>query len=413
MNMTDRTRSTDPVHDRSQLRLEPAVVQALEAQLPSVADATVAAVSAEVPAYAEGLGEQMATGIAAGVRMALAAFLRLVADSTDRTTSAARGAATGGAYELGRTEAREGRTVDALLAAYRVGARTAWDELSRTLVAMQVRPADVAAFAGLVFAYIDELSAASAAGHRAQLASTAQVRVRYLNELGQALLAGEPADVLTSRAERADWTVPSTLTAVLVPVARLHEVASLLEPRTLTVADERTSDMLPADTGVLLVPDAVRTRATLLRTLVGYGAVVGPARPWTDATTSFGRAVRARALPAPTGGRPIDTAEHLPELVLGADPVALADLRRRTLAPLDGLSDAARARLTATLRSWLLHLGRRTDVATDLGIHPQTVAYRMAQVRERFGASLDDPEVVVELVLALAHDDHLAAASMS
>jgi hypothetical protein len=411
MNLADPSRRVGPARDGSELRLEPAVVDALESRLPSVAEATVAAVSAEVPAYAEGLGEPMATGIAAGVRMALAAFLRLVADSTDRTISAARDAATDGAYELGRTEARAGRTVDALLAAYRVGARTAWGELSRTLVAMQVRPADVAAFAGLVFAYIDELSAASAAGHRAQLASTARVRARYLHELGQALLAGEPADVLAARAERADWTPAGSLTVVLVPVARLHEVASLLDPRTLTVTDERSADTLPTDTGVLLVPDAARTRATLLRTLAGYGAVVGPARPWTDAATSYRRAVRARALATPARGRPIDTEEHLPELVLGADPAALADLRRRTLAPLDGLSDAARARLTATLRSWLLHLGRRADVAADLGIHPQTVAYRMAQVRERFSTDLDDPEVVVELVLALAHDDHRAAAS--
>ena len=35
-----------------------------------------------------------------------------------------------GAYELGRGEARSGRTMDALLAAYRVGARVSWRDLS-------------------------------------------------------------------------------------------------------------------------------------------------------------------------------------------------------------------------------------------------------------------------------------------
>lgn len=402
---------SEPVQPRdntipvTELHLDPAVLDALEAQLPDVAAATVAAVSAEVPAYAEGLSEQMAAGIAAGVRMALAAFLRLVADSGDPDPSAAHDAATDGAYRLGRTEAHQGRTIDALLAAYRIGARTAWDELSRTLVARQVRSSDIAAFAGLVFSYIDELSAASAAGHRAHGATTARDRARHLHELGQGLLTAEPADALTIRAQRADWTPPGTVTVVLLPAARVHEVTALLDPRTLAVTDDRSVAALPAETAALLVPDAARTRPSLLRALAGSGAVVGPARPWTQAAASFERAVRARELPTPADGHPLDTEEHLPAMVLRADPAALADLRQRTLAPLDGLSDAATARLTATLRSWLLHLGRRTQVAEELGVHPQTVRYRLAQVRERFGSALDDPEVVIALLLSLALDD--------
>ena len=383
------------------LRLHPDVVAALEAQLPDVAERTVAAVTREVPAYAEGLSEQIAAGIAAGVRMALAAFLRLVADSRDHDPALALDAATSGAYDLGRAEAREGRTIDALLAAYRVGARTAWHELSRTVVERDVAAARVADFAGLVFAYIDELSAASAAGHRAQLANTARVRARYLSELGHGLLAGEPTDVLQARAERADWQPPDTLTAVLLPSARLHDAAALLDAHTLVVTDEREGETMPAGTGTLLVPDAVRTRANLLRTLSGHGAVVGPPRPWAQVGTSFTRAVRARDLHRGAPGTSLDTEDVLSALVLGADPSALADLRRQVLAPLEELGPATSDRLTATLRSWLLHLGRRSDVAEDLGIHPQTVRYRMAQIRERYGDDLDDPEVTFALVLAL------------
>ena len=40
-----------------------------------------------------------------------------------------------GAYELGRGEARSGRSMDALLAAYRVGARVSWRELAAGAVA--------------------------------------------------------------------------------------------------------------------------------------------------------------------------------------------------------------------------------------------------------------------------------------
>jgi DNA-binding PucR family transcriptional regulator len=40
-------------------------------------------------------------------------------------------------------------------------------------------------------------------------------------------------------------------------------------------------------------------------------------------------------------------------------------------------------------------------VAARLHVHPQTVRYRVAQLRELFGESLDDPDARFELALAL------------
>jgi DNA-binding PucR family transcriptional regulator len=115
--------------------------------------------------------------------------------------------------------------------------------------------------------------------------------------------------------------------------------------------------------------------------------------------------LRARRLPLQPGHlEPVDTDVHLPALVVAADPVALEDLRRRTLTPLAALRPATAERLTETLREWLLHLGRRDDVAATLNVHPQTVRYRMGQVRELFGDSLDDPHTILALTIALAND---------
>jgi DNA-binding PucR family transcriptional regulator len=97
----------------------------------------------------------------------------------------------------------------------------------------------------------------------------------------------------------------------------------------------------------------------------------------------------------------VDSEEHLADLVVGADAEALADLRARVLAPLADLRPSTADRLAETLRSWLLHQGRREAVAADLHVHPQTVRYRMGQVRARYGDRLDDPRTVLELVLAL------------
>jgi DNA-binding PucR family transcriptional regulator len=104
---------------------------------------------------------------------------------------------------------------------------------------------------------------------------------------------------------------------------------------------------------------------------------------------------------AADGPAPLDTDQRLGDLVLRADEEALADLRTAALAPLDGLSAGVREKLTATLRSWLLNHGRREQVAAELFVHPQTVRYRMGQLRELFGDRLDDPQTVLELTVAL------------
>ena len=66
------------------------------------------------------------------------------------------------------------------------------------------------------------------------------------------------------------------------------------------------------------------------------------------------------------------------------------------------MKDPATAeKLTETLRAWLLHQGRRDAVAEELFVHPQTVRYRMGQLRELFGDDLEDPATVLALVIAL------------
>jgi DNA-binding PucR family transcriptional regulator len=116
---------------------------------------------------------------------------------------------------------------------------------------------------------------------------------------------------------------------------------------------------------------------------------------------SYARACSAVALGLTSDDGPLDTEERLADLVLRADGEALADLRAQVLEPLSELSPTAREKLTETLRSWLLHQGRREQVATELFVHAQTVRYRMTQLRELYGARLDDPRTVLELTIAL------------
>jgi hypothetical protein len=383
----------------------PDVVEALRALLPAVAARTVEAVTEEVPEYSRAaIGPDTAQTIEASVQLALVTFLRLATDEGAGDSAARLAPALEGAYALGRGEAREGRTMEALLAAYRVGARVAWQEVSALLVRRRVAAATVARFAELVFAYIDELSGASAAGHRDELATSGRVREQLFERLALALVMGEPPDQLVLRAERAGWSPPDTVTAVVLRSAHMANAARLLDARTLRLAGDLAPGLASDEMAVLLVPDAHRSRSALRAALSGRGAIVGPTRPWTEAHMSYRRALHARELLPMRGDEPFDTEDHLVALVVNADADALRDLRARALAPLADLRPATAARLIETLRSWLLHQGRRDEVAADLNVHPQTVRYRMTQLRELFGARLTESDTTLELIVALSSD---------
>lgn len=400
--MSDRR---EPVASRAiqgaaDLDIDATTIAALRDRLPAVADDVVAAIMAEVPSYAGALTGRRGANIRQAVQTALDNFLELASGKAAQVADLGAGA--DAAFELGRGEAANGRSMEALLAAYRVGARVAWRGWSSAAVETGLAADTMAKFAELVFDFIDELSATSAAGHADALATQDRARQRQLERLGRSLLDGATDDVLLADAERAGWTPPTMLVAVLLAEARAHAVRQLLDPTTLLLADNLPSAPLTEDMAVLLVPaDQDTSRAHLLQLLRGMHAVVGPARRWRDVRASFARTVRAAEV-VPATGEPIDTERCLVELVLSADSDAYDDLRERALAPLRELPPTTVARLTDTLRSWLLHQGRRDAVAEDLFVHPQTVRYRMSQLREHYGEALSDPRQVLELTVALA-----------
>ena len=97
--------------------------------------------------------------------------------------------------------------------------------------------------------------------------------------------------------------------------------------------------------------------------------------------------------------------EQAGRLLLRSDQALADELVRDRLAPLADLSPGQRTRLTETLRAWLAEQGRLSRVAERLDVHPQTVRYRLARLRELFGDVLDDPDERFWLELALRAGD--------
>jgi hypothetical protein len=378
------------------LRLPPPVAAALQAELPVLAEEVLAAIATEVPAYARPLEGAFGQGVRRGVQIALSHFLELTEGDPDASPQLGRDVY----VELGRGEVRSGRPLETLLTAYRVGARVSWGRLAEVGLRAGLDGRSLAGLAGAVFAYIDELSAASAQGYAAEQSVRAGDRDRRLRALAIALVSGAPAAQLEAAAAEAGWAPPATLCPVLVDGEGAVGLAGRWDERSL-VAEEQEDEAL------LLLPDVDGPGrvAALGQLLAGRAAVIGLPAPWASVAGEVPLLRRAAALVA-TGvlppGLPVSVATELPRLVIHADPVALGALRQRRLAPFADLTERSRERLLPTLASWLRHHGDRHAVARELAIHPQTVRYRVTLLRELLGEALDDPQSRFEFALALA-----------
>ena len=235
----------------------------------------------------------------------------------------------------------------------------------------------MAQFAELVFAYIDELSAASVAGHTDELSTSGRVRERYLERLGQHLLAGRGADVLTApRPSAPTGRRRRTLTAVLLPAAQVRGALASLGAGTLQVGEDlpgvEDGDGRAAVTCCWSRTSTGRGRRHLLRVLAGRhggGRAAASVDRAPGRRTTGRRAPSALARPSAHAATRSTPRTTWPSWCSRADPDALADLRAAVLAPLADLPPATRERLAETLRSWLLHQGRRDAVAAELHVH--------------------------------------------
>jgi len=386
----------------SDLQGAESALDAMRAALPRVAESVVAAVIAEVPSYSEPFRGRMGRIIENAVALALSGFLESLAGATPAADQLQR--VFDAAFQLGQGEARSGRSMDALAAAYRIGAHRAWDDLSAIAVESELPAQEVARFAGLVFDYLDRLSAVSVAGHAAQLSDDDRLRQRQRTTLALALVSGQPETELREAADRAGWLIPGALTAVVLPRSAAAVGRVQLDERTLELDSDLAALVEWPQHVVLLVPGADTgrgARAALMAALGQLDAIVGPARPWTDVRSSLERAIRVLELGIRAASSAIDTDEHLAALVLGADDVARADLKSRVLRPLADLRPGSAEKLTETLRTWLFCQGRRDDIAAALFVHPQTVRYRLGQLRELYGDKLEDPDFVRDASIAL------------
>jgi hypothetical protein len=370
--------------------LAPALAGTLRPTLPQVSDAILLAIRAEVPEYRRPFQGDFGETVRRGVAFALGEFVDLLEDPTRPQTMAPM------IQELGRGEVRAGRTLDALQAAYRTGARVAWVRFADAAREAGEDPAVLIRLGDAIFAYIHRLAGLSVAGWAEEQSLRAGATQRARDTLVRLVATGRAIEDLDAAAVELGWVPPARVAVVVLPDADGPGELLRIDPRIVATARDGSA--------VAIVPaEGPLDRA--VPALAGRAAVIGPAVPWAEVTRSHRRARAAATLLATgrwtPGPQPARADDALPAIVVHGDPEAADDLALAVLGPLDALPAGRRERHLETLRAWLDHRGHGPRMAAALHLHPQTVRYRMARLRETLEVDPEDPEARFALELAL------------
>ena len=371
------------------------VADLIEPELDAVTAEILTTIARDVPEYARPLEGRFGRGIRTGVGEALRQFVALIRDP-----DAGRGLGREVYVELGRGELRQGRTLDSLQAAYRVGARVAWRRIARAGRRAGLDPEVLSLLAEAIFAYIDELSADSVEGYAdAQSEAEDQLR-RRRRELAMLLMrepAAERAD-LRAAAQAAGWTVPRSVAALACVEGDLMQAARRLPADVLaTQLDETGCILVPDPAGPGRSAEIERAARDLPLALGPVGEVLQLKDSWLLAKAAL-RGAEAGVLPREGVVRAED---HLADLLLFEGSALVSRIAARRLAALEPLTEKARERMRETALAYVRHGGNSVAMAEALHVHPQTARYRVARLRELLGEQLDDPDARFELQIAL------------
>jgi sugar diacid utilization regulator len=286
---------------------------------------------------------------------------------------------------------------------YRIAGQTMWRRLTEVGTAGGIAPRQLYGLAETGFGCVDELSTQAAAGFTEEQSHRSGASHSRRSELVR-LLLNDPqpsSDVLEAAAHAVGIELSPTVACFVGAAGRYDAFARSARDHVVLGLREG------AFVGAMFDPDGPGRRRQLAAAAerAGVQLALGPAVPVAVARGSLARA-RALLELVHVGlleAGPLSEADHHDvALLLSAEPQLAHQIASRRLAPLDAVRGATtRTNLRLTLSAWLRSPGQRKTIAHALGVHPQTVRYRMVRLRELFGTALDDPDQRFELELAL------------
>ena len=364
----------------------------LRREVPSLAAEIFREIRRQIPEYDRPLDSLFSGGLLLGVETALAEFADAVEGrgaSAEMRARVYRG--------LGRSELAEGRSMDSLQSACRLGGRIAWRRYARVARRVGMRSDRMIDLAEAVFTHVDQIAAASVLGYAQAKADSGAAHERR-RELLRLLLVGADAALVEEAARAADWCVPELLACVALGAPTGRAMSVRLPERLLADLSSSNPYVLIPEPGLWL------DKPEIVEFLRERRAVVGPVVPPGSAADSlrWARTARDRLPESVLDDGPVLCDAQLPTLLLLGDEALVRLIGERRLAPLAALTVKQRDRLEATLLAWLeTNRGSAPQVAARLGIHPQTARSRLHRVQELFGPAIAEPESRFEIEVAL------------
>ncbi|UTI65354.1 helix-turn-helix domain-containing protein [Paraconexibacter antarcticus] len=318
-----------------------------------------------------------------------------------------------------------GLAIDALLRVYRIGQSGYHEVWHRELLASGEDPAllleAMAAMAAFTFTWVDAISLPLVRAHEDERVRRLRSADAIRSETVQALLAGAPIDVVTAEA-RLGYRLARAHVALIAwlepdaPAEALDALDEHVGAATSALARPGTRPLLlreaPRIAFAWVVPDTTVADAAARMTarLEGTGVRVclGAAGDGPDGfRSSHDQARRARR---------VARLLHLEAPVVAYPEVAVADLltqdidaaralARTTLGPLAG-DDAHARRLLSTLQAFLQEGRSYARTARRLGVHENTVSYRVRRALETAGAADTDALWVAVQLAPLLRPEH-------
>jgi len=331
--------------------------------------------------------------------------------------------------QLGILQARSSQSVEPILAAYRIAARVAWDEILRAWRGHpDATPEAIMVTANYVFAALDQVAAEVTKTYLHAREQHMQRGTRAHARLFHALISDNFDSELELQKQALALNMPIAATGYVAIVCKLIlgnregerggqamvEVAGSLDtprgalqhvtdPSTLVVLwpAESVADVEQARQFVVRLEDEAVRRSASVRAHVRAGiggyhpGLRGASRSYLEAQQAIdvGRRLRPEAVAHRHD-------EVIPHLVLAQNPVLAERFVVHTLGRLMQPGIRNRDLLLETLEAYLLR-GSVKDAAAELKLHRHTVLYRLDKLRELLPGDLDSPAARLRLQLAL------------
>lgn len=367
-------------------------------ELPQMAREIIRRIRAEIPEYRRAMDGPYGRSMREGTEKALLGFMTeffRTGELSEQSAQFFRG--------LGRSEALIGRSHDVLLAAYRTGTLAAWH---RILVACEREPLPgdtIGPLAETIFGFSDRLARLSSEGYAAAQSDAGELSSRQRARLARMIVSqpDTPLDAILESATRLGWQIPER---VVVLDVRSDEP----EPNPAMLAwlgCEALAEWEQAARLVVLpAPVDAEAVARFVKESPGMHVAVGCTMPFAEAAQSLRWARLANRL-REEHVMPDQAVtmcdDHVPLLLVHADPGIVELLVERRLGPLVALPPARRLKFGRLLSAWLERGGSQAELAESMQTHRQTLHYRVGRLQAMFGAQLHDPDARVEMSLAL------------